>query len=481
MKYQKFFIYKVRLGLVCVLFLILNQTIFSQQRRLGLDETPKKNSKDEKISKESNLKHFILTENNRRFGLPVGESQLEIAITPKIIKRPKSLLKIAQNFLSNGQLEHAISSYQKAIKAKESLDLAYFGLGYTLLKLNKFDEAIIAFKESIKINPNNNKSYLNLGVALHSINKFDEAISFYKLANKINKNSDAEFNLAVAFFHQNNINSAIEYYQKAIETRKLYPAAYNNLGLAYEIKEDFNSAFTSFQLAIKQSNNSYPLANYNLGRFYFNQGKFFPEAVEQLQLAIRKQNNFPEVFLMLGNIFLVYENQSGNKDSIIQAKAYYEKAIELNKNYSLAYENLAIAYSRLGENKTAFANFRKALNTSTKYSSFLIENLISTITNSSSFFINDEFSRAEGPKRLKQYPKENQENQEIIASLLKNYEQLPNELKSLVDIRYCFGKIYLSVNNLMAAANELNYALELSKGEDKEVKDLLISIYRTVN
>lgn len=490
MKYQNSL--KCLSKLVIIIGIILSLTLASlaQQRRFGIDKAPSKTTpkkeqtrlKESKNQKET-PRRYLPTETNRRFGLQPGESEPEMAPLVTTLERPKSLVKMAEQFAAKGQMEKAITNYQKAIDKKESLALAYFGLGNVLMKLSKTDEAITAFNQAIKINPNNFKVYLNLGVILHSTGKLDEAISYYKQATSISKGqfADAEFNLALAFFHQGDFPNSIEHYQKAIQIRKTYPAAYNNLGLVYEALGNFETAINNFQLAIKQNQGNYPLAHYNLGRFYFNQGNFFPEAVNELEIALKNQNNFPEALLMLGNIYLIYETRTGNIDTVIKAKSFYEKAIISKPNYPLAYENLAIAYSRLGKKTEAFAEYRKAFNLSNKYSPFLVENLIGTINSNSSFFINDEFSRPELPINIKQKNPKAETDKEAILALLKNYEELPDESKNLTDIRYCFGKIYVFVGNWALAVNEFSQALELSDGNDKETLDLLKSIPKTAN
>lgn len=466
---------------------MLNLVSVAQQRRFGLDEpptkTPQKGQKSSKEQQETTPRRYLPTETNRRFGLQPGESEPETAPLVTTLERPKSLIKIAELLASKGQLERAITNYQKAINRKESLASAYFGMGNALMKLGKTNDAITAFNEAIKINPNNFKVYLNLGVALHSISKFDEAISYYKQAIEISKGqfADAEFNLALAFFHKGEFPSSIEHYLKAIQVRKTYPAAYNNLGLVYEASGNFETAISNFQLAIKQNRGNYPLAHYNLGRFHFNQGNFFPEAANELEIALKTQNNFPEALLMLGNIYLIYETKTGNIETVIKAKTFYEKAIVLKPNYPLAHENLAIAHSRLGKKTEAFAQYRKAFDLSKKYSPFLVENLIGTINSSNSFFINDEFSRTELPINLKQTHPKAEAEKETILSLLKSYEELPDESKNLHDLRYCFGKIYASIGDWASAVNEFSYALELSEGKDKEALELLKSIYKSMS
>lgn len=471
MKFSEFFKYITKPILTLSLLLALSIGGLAQERRFGLEENP---PTDQQNDANSSNRRYIPSELNRRFGLTPGESQLETAL-PK--QSQISLLKTAQQMAAQGQLARAISSYQKAIAAKESLDLAYFGLGHTLMRLNKFDEAISAFKKVLTLSPNNAEAELNLGVTLYCTGKVEEAITAYQHALEIKQSPDTNFNLGLALFHQGDFAGAIEHYQQAIQQRKTYPAAYNNLGLVYEATNNFEAASTNFQLAIKQKQGGYPLAHYNLGRYYFNQGKFFPEAVAQLDLALAQQKNFPEALLILGNIYLIYETK-GAVDAVEKAKSFYQQALDLRPNYPLAHENLAIAYTRLGERQAAFAQYRSAINLSHNYSSLLLENLLGSITNKNSFFINDEFSRAEGPRGFKLGQLATNATNEEIDAKLKEYEQLPQDLKALPDIHYCFGKIYAARGNWKAAIEELATTLELSQGNDPEAAKLIKAIYQ---
>ncbi len=479
MNNQKHLRHIVKSILIIALILILSIVALAQERRFGLDENSSTKDKKQADSDGLSPRRYIPTETNRRFGLKPGESELEtVVLAPQA---PKSLLRIAQEFAERGQLDRAVVSYQKAITAKEKTNLAYFGLGHTLLRLNKFDESIKAFNEALTLSPNNPETYLNLGVAFYCIGQSNEAIKHYNRAIELRKGvfADAEFNLALVWFHQGEFDSAIKHYKNAIEHRPIYPAAYNNLGLVYEQIGDFDQALNNFQLAIKQKQGLYPLAHYNLGRYYFGQGKFFPEAANELETAIKQKNNFPEAFLVLGNVYLLYETISG-RDAVIKAKANYEKAITLYNDYALAHENLAIAYTRLGEKKEAFKQYRRAFSFSSKYSAFLVKNLLATITDKDSFYINDEFSRLEELSQIKSNDRQIENSKEIISSLLDEYEQLPEEKKALADIHYCFGKVYMSMNNWKSAVNEFNYAVELSNNTDIEAIKSLHLIYVTL-
>ncbi|MDI6640735.1 MAG: tetratricopeptide repeat protein [Elusimicrobiota bacterium] len=69
------------------------------------------------------------------------------------------------------------------------------------------------------------------------------------------------------------------------------------------------------------------------GKFYFVNTKF-DKAIEEFKKALKFNPNDPEIYYNLG---LAYES----KGELDEARKMYEKAVEINPNYSLAKEHLS--------------------------------------------------------------------------------------------------------------------------------------------
>ena len=127
---------------------------------------------------------------------------------------------------------------------------------------------------------------------------------------------------------QNKFDDAITFYQKAIEFKKDYFEAYNNLatsqkniGLKEEALENYNKAIN-----IKKNNLE---AYYNLANLLYDE-KRFDEALENYEKVIQIDKNFPQSYLLIGLI----KSVQGNFE---EAKNYFLKAIDKDKFLTEAY------------------------------------------------------------------------------------------------------------------------------------------------
>ena len=64
-----------------------------------------------------------------------------------------SLIDEAEEMLTLGKIEKALSTVKKAIKLNPNSDDAHLDLGMIYMKIGKKEKAIEAFKETLRINP----------------------------------------------------------------------------------------------------------------------------------------------------------------------------------------------------------------------------------------------------------------------------------------------------------------------------------------
>lgn len=153
------------------------------------------------------------------------------------------------------------------------------------------------------------------GVILFKQNRFEEAkINFLKSIELEKKFLDPYKNLLQLFLKTNNLTSAIEIGNKVIELDiDKNPLSFFNLALAHDLNRDFKKAI----------------------KFY--------KIVENINFKEKKIlfNNMAKCFLGLNNVE--------------EAKSYYLKALEIDKNDKFIVNNLLILYLRLGDkNQTEF-------------------------------------------------------------------------------------------------------------------------------
>lgn len=190
----------------------------------------------------------------------------------KLIAQQK--IKLAFSYSKQGQYEKAIPLYKELIEVNPLG--AYYALGTSYLKLNRFKEAIDSFENFTRFNKSAPDIWFNLGLAYDGLNKteianehFEKAITFYNWKLR----SAGSFS-----FHQP------EWESSRLEgdgrTRGL-----NNLGVAYNKLDRYQDAITTIKKAIKIRPN-YPDAHYNLGVAYQQLGKK-QKAIAEYKEALR--------------------------------------------------------------------------------------------------------------------------------------------------------------------------------------------------
>ena len=127
---------------------------------------------------------------------------------------------------------------------------------------------------------------------------------------------------------QNKFKEATIFYEKAIEYKKDYFEAYNNLATSQKNIGLKDKAFENYKHAINLKKNNLE-AHYNLANLLYDE-KRFDEARENYEKVIEIDNNFPQSYLLIGLINSV----QGNFE---EAKNYFLKATEKDKFLTEAY------------------------------------------------------------------------------------------------------------------------------------------------
>jgi len=133
----------------------------------------------------------------------------------------------------------------------------------------------------------------------------------------------------------------------------IYPFgdAYNQMGIIYNKRKDYQNSFESYQKAI-EANPSDAVVYNNLGSLYFNTGKV-KEAQEMYEKAIKYNPNYPDAIMNLGSTY-------GMKQEYDTALSYFFKAIKLNPNLAQAYYYIGITYRYKGDENNAQTYIAKA-------------------------------------------------------------------------------------------------------------------------
>ena len=159
-------------------------------------------------------------------------------------------------------------------------------------------------------------------------------------------------NLGVAYGNKGNFDEAIEMFKKAIKMNPDMDTFHCNLGRAYEEKGWLDEAAAEYERAIA-INHSNKKAYKKLIAIYEKQGNI-DNVIMILQQAIELNPDFVEAYNKLGLIY-------GNQGRLEEAIALFQEAIRLQPDSAVPYYNLGRAYLYLARNEEAIAMLQKAV------------------------------------------------------------------------------------------------------------------------
>ena len=151
---------------------------------------------------------------------------------------------------------------------------------------------------------------------------------------------------------QNKFKEAIIFYKKAIDYRKDFFEAYNNLASSQKKIGLTDEAFENYNNSIKINDNNLE-AYYNLGNLLYDEKKF-DEASNCYNRVIKINENFPKSYLLLGQI----KSAQGNFE---EAKEYFLKAIDKDKYLSEAYVSY-VNTRKIGKNDKIISKLEELIN-----------------------------------------------------------------------------------------------------------------------
>jgi tetratricopeptide (TPR) repeat protein len=127
--------------------------------------------------------------------------------------------------------------------------------------------------------------------------------------------------------------------------------AYNQMGIIYDKRKEYQKSLESYQNAIK-ANNTDPIVYNNLGSLYFNMGKIV-SARESYEKAVSLNPNYAEAYMNLGSTF-------GMMQQYDEALNHFFKAIKLDPNFAQAYYFAGLTYRFKGDESNAQSYLNKA-------------------------------------------------------------------------------------------------------------------------
>ena len=224
----------------------------------------------------------------------------------------------------------------------------YYFSAYANFQNNKNLDALNFIDIAIDTEPNNYIYYLLKGNIFFAESNFEAANNCYLIAEKIKPNT-ATLNLAYSYSNLSNSDSSIYFLKQYLnKTDKL-----SYFEIYYDEKFKNISNTKNWNLLWEKNWYSDIYTELNDAKYDFKYAKKI-EALEKVNLIIKKQNKFADAYFFKAQILVDAKNYQ-------EAIKYFSKAIELKPNNSEFYFQRALAYSEIKKNKNSISDFNKCL------------------------------------------------------------------------------------------------------------------------
>jgi tetratricopeptide (TPR) repeat protein/predicted AlkP superfamily phosphohydrolase/phosphomutase len=169
----------------------------------------------------------------------------------------------------------------------------------------------------------------------------------------ISENSSNAFNnRGLVFLSKQEYDKAIEEFQKAYDLNPAFTGALINLGTARMQKGEVDGAIQHFNEALDRDPKSIETENL-IGNAYMKKGNY-QQAEEHFMKALAIEPTFPDALNSLG---ILYENLGRLEEAIDQ----YRKVIEIDRYYAEGYNNIGNIWKKKGQAEEAIRWYEKAI------------------------------------------------------------------------------------------------------------------------
>lgn len=254
--------------------------------------------------------------------------------------------------------EEAIDCYEKLLEFDVDTAQIYYELGHLYMSKEDKLNSVSAFKLAVDRDPENPFFNNSLGYAYAKAELYDDAIEHYQKA--ISLNPDPEWTSIVcqalgSIYAENkgNVEAAVSTYQAGIILDPKNYDLYISLGDIYMADYDLDQAIRSYCDAIT--------LNPNDARAYSKVGIALWEKdyLEEALVAYHKAVELsPENEYAQNNLGILYLDGLADAEEALE---YFEEAIALNPNYTLAYFNAGRASQEMGFTNDAANYYQMAI------------------------------------------------------------------------------------------------------------------------
>ena len=295
------------------------------------------------------IDHFLKPDKNNRYQLYQWEPKLQnnriIAQQSVFVFGGAQIQVAAQCIIMQSSKQEILKSLDNIFSITEASMYPDFD-GFARLHVHN--------KPYVELDAHDN---LRRGIEAHQHDNLDDAIAYYSEVIRLSPTDTAIFseaynNLGVAYKEKGDYDFAIGSYRRAIALKPDYAEAYNNRGEAYRSKGELDDAIVDYNMAIKLKPN-YAEAYDNRGALYLGKDKF-DRAIKDYTKAIELNSNNADVYNRRGVAHM-------KKDDSDLAIEDFTKAIELNPGDVNPYKNRGNVYFGKGKYNLAIKDYTKVI------------------------------------------------------------------------------------------------------------------------
>ena len=131
---------------------------------------------------------------------------------------------------ARGQVDDAITHYQRAVEIDPANSEAYNNLGNALFQKGKADEAVLEFRKALAIQPRDAEIHHNLANVLFRVGRSEEALAHFQEALETWPGDvRAHSNIGNVLFQKGEVRAALAHYQAALQLQPTNALVLNNL------------------------------------------------------------------------------------------------------------------------------------------------------------------------------------------------------------------------------------------------------------
>ena len=220
-------------------------------------------------------------------GVLANCSQNRKLVGNKAKAKAKAKAQLGGELITAGKTGSGLRHLLEALEMDpENPDIHHeLALGYR--NLRKDERAFYHFNRALTLRPIFPEALNNLGTLCLITGQWDRAIEAFQKALNITTYRTPHFaynNIGLAFFKKKEYEKAVENYRKALSHFNAYPACHRNLAMVYDVLDRHEQAVHAYKRAISYAPDE-PGAYLELGRLYLKLGRI-DEAREALKKTI---------------------------------------------------------------------------------------------------------------------------------------------------------------------------------------------------